>query len=89
MQPRNPLHLFNSKRQYATERTRDGRCGEEESDALRLLVALIPEGDVIGHTGEETRFCQAEKNTCAVDGEYSVRAIELGGKGHEGCRGRT
>lgn len=71
METRYPLHLFNPKRQEATERTRDSSGGEEDGDAFGLLVALIPERDVVGYTREKARFCQAEENTGAVDMEVS------------------
>ena len=66
MEPRDPFHLFNPKRQDATKRTRNSRRGEEDGDMLGLLVAFIPERDVVGHSREETRFCKAEENTGAV-----------------------
>ena len=78
MDPPDTLHLLNPKCQQATERAGDSRSGEEDSDALRLLAALVLEGDVVCHTGEETGFCQAEEDACARLWVGKVR--DLGGK---------
>ena len=67
METRYPLHLSNPKREEATERTRNSRSGEEDGDALGLLVALVPKRDVVGYSREQARFCQAKENTGAVN----------------------
>ena len=68
METADTLHLLNPKCQQATERAGDSGSGKEDSDAHRLLATLVPEGDIVRHTGEETGFCQAEEDACAAGG---------------------
>jgi len=87
MEPRGAVHLLDPKREDAAERTRDCRRGEEEGDAPGLLVARVPERDVVGHAREKPRFCQAEEKPGAVGGGgFRSRELEWGGTRR---RGRT
>lgn len=63
----NTVHLHDAAGQETTKGTSSSGSGEEDGHAETALVALVPHGDVVGDTGEETTLSETESHASSQE----------------------
>jgi hypothetical protein len=74
----NTVHLHDTTGEKTTESTGSSGSREEDGHAETALVTLVPEGDVVSDTGEETTLSETESHTTGEE------PSEVVGDTHEG-----
>jgi hypothetical protein len=74
----NTVHLHDTTGEETTESTGSSGSGEEDGHAETTFVTLVPEGDVVSDTGEETTLSETESHTTGKE------PCEVVGDTHEG-----